>query len=111
MLIPPRIPTLVPVRPFMGITASTPTWNDRLTQITHGFTVPTADPVATGPVVSLAQPGGNVTGLSFVGTEVAGKQLELLNEAAPRLARVGSSRRWAPSPWPSSPPVPLVSCL
>ena len=34
-------------------------------------TVP-ADPVATGLVASLAKPGGNVTGLSFVGTELAG---------------------------------------
>jgi putative ABC transport system substrate-binding protein len=46
------------------------------------MTVP-ADPVATGLVSSLARPGGNVTGLSFVGTELAGKQVELLKEAIP----------------------------
>ncbi|PYN83933.1 MAG: ABC transporter substrate-binding protein [Candidatus Rokuibacteriota bacterium] len=51
------------------------------------LTVP-ADPVATGLVTSLARPGGNVTGLSFVGTELAGKQVELLKEAVPGLARV-----------------------
>src|SRR5712692_2814796 len=50
-------------------------------------TVP-ADPVATGLVTSLARPGGNVTGLSFVGTELAGKQVELLKEAVPGLGRV-----------------------
>ena len=50
-------------------------------------TVP-ADPVATGLVTSLARPGGNVTGLSFVGTELAGKQVELLREAVPGLGRV-----------------------
>src|SRR5437870_1245480 len=50
-------------------------------------TVP-ADPVATGLVNSLARPGGNVTGLSFVGTELAGKQVELLKEAVPGLARL-----------------------
>ena len=38
------------------------------------MTVP-SDPVAVGLVASLARPGGNVTGLSFLGTEVAGKQV------------------------------------
>jgi putative tryptophan/tyrosine transport system substrate-binding protein len=51
------------------------------------MTVP-ADPVATGLVQSLSRPGGNVTGLSFVGTELAGKQVELLKEAVPGLARI-----------------------
>jgi putative ABC transport system substrate-binding protein len=51
-------------------------------------TVP-GDPVAAGLVTSLARPGGNVTGLSFVGTELAGKQVELLKEAVPGLARLG----------------------
>ena len=46
------------------------------------------DPVGTGLVASLARPGGNVTGLSFQGTELAGKQLDLLKEAFPRLLRV-----------------------
>ena len=50
-------------------------------------TVP-SDPVATGLVTSLARPGGNVTGLSFVGTELAGKQVDLLKEAVPGLTRV-----------------------
>jgi putative ABC transport system substrate-binding protein len=52
------------------------------------MTVP-ADPVAAGLVTSLARPGGNVTGLSFVGTELAGKQVELLKEVVPGLARLG----------------------
>jgi putative ABC transport system substrate-binding protein len=47
-----------------------------------------ADPVAVGLVGSLARPGGNVTGLSFVGTEVAGKQVELLKEAVSSLASI-----------------------
>lgn len=51
------------------------------------MTVP-ADPVAVGLVTSLARPGGNVTGLSFVGTEVSGKQVELLKEAVPGLTSV-----------------------
>src|SRR5262249_16041830 len=44
--------------------------------------------VGTGLVVSLAGPGGNVTGLTNVGSELAGKLLELLKEITPSLNRV-----------------------
>ena len=47
-----------------------------------------ADPVEAGLVESLARPGGNITGLSSLSRELAGKRLELLKEAVPRLARV-----------------------
>jgi putative ABC transport system substrate-binding protein len=47
------------------------------------------DPVATGLVDSLARPGGNVTGLSDVATELSAKRLELLNEIVPQLRIVG----------------------
>jgi putative ABC transport system substrate-binding protein len=47
-----------------------------------------ADPVGTGLVASLAHPGGNVTGLSVMLTELSAKQLQLLKETIPRLARV-----------------------
>ena len=46
------------------------------------------DPVAGGLVASLARPGGNITGLSFLGTELSPKRLELLKESIPRLSRV-----------------------
>jgi putative ABC transport system substrate-binding protein len=46
------------------------------------------DPVGTGFVVSLARPGGNVTGLSFQQTDRAGKRLELLREVVPALRRL-----------------------
>src|SRR5215813_6353193 len=49
-------------------------------------------PVGSGLVASLAQPGGNVTGLSGLGTELNGKRLEVLNDAVPKLARVGYLR-------------------
>jgi putative ABC transport system substrate-binding protein len=47
-----------------------------------------ADPVAAGLVNSLAHPGGNVTGLTLLVTELGGKRLELLKEAVPKLVRV-----------------------
>src|SRR5262249_19502801 len=47
------------------------------------------DPLGSGVVSSLARPGGNVTGLSITfGDDFAGKWLELLGEAVPRLSRV-----------------------
>jgi ABC-type uncharacterized transport system substrate-binding protein len=46
------------------------------------------DPVGTGLVASLAKPGGNITGLSDIGPEISGKQLELLKEAFPKISRV-----------------------
>jgi putative ABC transport system substrate-binding protein len=48
-----------------------------------------ADAVAIGLVDTLARPGGNVTGLSFLGTELIGKQMQLFKEAVPRLSRIG----------------------
>lgn len=48
-----------------------------------------SDPVGTGLVASLAQPGGNVTGLDNFTSELGGKRLELLKEAVPRVSRVG----------------------
>ena len=47
-----------------------------------------ADPVVMGIVGSLARPGGNVTGLSQISSELAGKRLELLREMVPNLHRV-----------------------
>ena len=47
------------------------------------------DPVATGSSPSLDRPGGNVTGLSSGGAEVAGKSVELIRELAPGARRIG----------------------
>jgi putative ABC transport system substrate-binding protein len=46
------------------------------------------DPVGSGFATSLARPGKNLTGLSFVGPELAAKNLELLKQAAPKATRV-----------------------
>jgi len=46
------------------------------------------DPVEAGLIKSLAHPGGNITGLTNLNRELGGKQLELLKEAVPTLARV-----------------------
>ncbi len=47
-----------------------------------------ADPVGSGLVTSLARPGGNVTGVSNLSSELVGKRLELLKQAVPGASRV-----------------------
>ena len=47
-----------------------------------------ADAIGSRLVTSLARPGGNVTGLSFLGPETVGKCVQLLKEAIPGLTRV-----------------------
>ena len=46
------------------------------------------DPVGAGVVASLARPGGNLTGLSLLASELSGKRLELLRETVPKAAHV-----------------------
>jgi putative ABC transport system substrate-binding protein len=60
------------------------------------------DPVAQRFVASLAQPGGNVTGLSNFSAELGGKRLELLTEAVPKASPVGVI-------WNPDPPGPVLS--
>src|SRR2546425_2087682 len=48
-----------------------------------------ADPVGLGHVASLARPGGNITGLTIILTDLVAKELEILKEAAPQATRIG----------------------
>jgi putative tryptophan/tyrosine transport system substrate-binding protein len=47
-----------------------------------------ADPVETGLIVSLARPGGNITGMTEMAAQLGGKRLELLKQTVPSLSRV-----------------------
>ena len=47
-----------------------------------------ADPVGSGLVTNLSHPGGNITGISLMATELSAKRLQLLKQTIPRLARV-----------------------
>ncbi len=48
----------------------------------------TTDPVETGFVASLARPGGNITGLTLISSELSGKRLELLKTVVPGVSRI-----------------------
>jgi putative ABC transport system substrate-binding protein len=70
------------------------------------------DPVGSGLVPNLAHPGGNVTGITMMATDLVGKQLEVLKEVLPTVSRVallwnpdnpGSAPRCARRRWPRGP--------
>jgi putative ABC transport system substrate-binding protein len=61
-----------------------------------------SDPVGSGIVASLARPGGNITGVTHISSELSPKRLELLKEAIPRTSRVAvlvNRDNVAPSRW------------
>ena len=51
---------------------------------------PVADPLRAGIVTSLAHPGGNVTGTTLYGSELAGKRVEVFKQAVPAITRVAA---------------------
>jgi putative ABC transport system substrate-binding protein len=60
----------------------------KATQLIPIVFVMSADPLQLGLVATLARPGGNATGFTFLQDELASKRLQLLKEVAPRISRV-----------------------
>jgi len=86
------------------LVASSSTQTEALRSLTR--TIPIvfllhADPVGAGHVASLARPGGNITGVSQLMTDVSAKMFQVLHEAVPRARRIGVL--WNPTT-PSHPP-------
>jgi putative tryptophan/tyrosine transport system substrate-binding protein len=88
-----------------GPTAATLLQSSRAVPIVFAQTV---DPVGSGVVNSMSQPGGNITGFIQFDYDLSGKWLELLKEVAPQLKRVGVLRDFGTSAgagqWASSRP-------
>jgi ABC-type uncharacterized transport system substrate-binding protein len=81
---------LVALQPHLILTQNTPTTASVLHQ-TRNIPIifaAVADPVGSGFVASLAQPGGNATGFIDMEASIAGKWVDLLKEIAPRVSRV-----------------------
>jgi putative ABC transport system substrate-binding protein len=85
---------LVRLKPDVILTAGTPGTlaAKQATQSIPIVMASSGDPVAAGLVSNLSTPGGNVTGLSVLAAEQAGKRLELLRVAVPKLSRVAILR-------------------
>jgi putative ABC transport system substrate-binding protein len=82
---------LVGLAPDVVVANGTP-GTKAMEQATHSIPIVFAvvnDPVDQGIIASLAHPGGNITGLSFVDFPLFGKSLDLLPQIAPKVARVG----------------------
>jgi ABC-type uncharacterized transport system substrate-binding protein len=81
---------LITLQPHLILTQNTPTTASVLQQ-TRSIPIifaTVSDPIGSGFVASLAQPGGNVTGFIDMEASIAGKWLDLLKEIAPRVSRV-----------------------
>jgi putative ABC transport system substrate-binding protein len=81
---------LVSLRPDVILSASTPgtAAAKRETQTIPIVFVVVADPIGEGFAASLAHPGGNLTGFSFLESSMIGKWLQLLTEIAPSVKRI-----------------------
>jgi putative tryptophan/tyrosine transport system substrate-binding protein len=87
--LPGLIAQLLALKVDVILAASTPVaLSTKKTTTSTPIVMVVADPVGTGLVASLAQPGGNITGLSDFHADLVTKRLELLKEVTPSLARV-----------------------
>jgi putative tryptophan/tyrosine transport system substrate-binding protein len=102
-----QLPSLVtelvalPVDVLMATTGTAAIAAKSVTSTTPIVFIESSDPIGQGLVRSLARPGGNATGLSHLNSALVTKQLELLKETVPTIARVGMLRN-ANAPWDSS---------
>ena len=89
-LLPSLARELLGLHPDVLLVATTPAILavKAATSTTPIVMVAVADPVGAGLVGSLARPGGNITGVTNIGAELAGKRLEILKEIAPGATRV-----------------------
>ena len=88
--LPALASTLVAHKVDVIVTAGTPgclAAKQATTTIPIVFAV-SSDPLSTGVVASLARPGGNITGLSLMATDLSAKRLELLRALLPRLSSI-----------------------
>lgn len=81
---------LVQLRVDVIVTASTPAIEvvKNATSTIPIVMAASVDPVGSGLIASLDHPGGNITGLTMLSSELSGKRLELLKETVPRISRV-----------------------
>jgi ABC-type uncharacterized transport system substrate-binding protein len=89
-LFPVLITELIAAKVDMIVTAGTPASlavKDANTSIPL-IMIAVGEPVVLGFVASLARPGGNITGLTSISTEIEGKRLELLRELVPNISYI-----------------------
>jgi len=88
--LPRAAAALVGSKPDVIVTTATPTAAavKRATATIPVVMAVAADPVGGGVVASLARPGGNVTGLTLAGPDIAAKRLQFLKEAVPAASHV-----------------------
>jgi putative ABC transport system substrate-binding protein len=87
---PALVGELLALKVEVIVTAGTPATLavKKATQSVPLVMVAVGDPVGTGIVPSLSEPGGNITGLTSISTEMDGKRLELLKEVTPDVSHV-----------------------